>query len=258
MDDIVQHNKAAWNKKVAEKNKWTQPVSYEEIQRARSGQWQVLLTPCKPVPTDWFPIMKDADVLCLASGGGQQAPIFAAAGANVTSFDNSPAQLEQDQFVAKREGLEITIVEGDMADLSPLQDSSFDFVFNPVSTCFIPSVVPVWKEVFRVLRPGGSLVTGFVKPFLYIFDSELYDQGIFVGKHSLPYSDISSISDEERIGLYGEDEAIEFSHTLDDQIGGQITAGFLLAGFYEDFWEDEKINDLIPSFIATRAIKPEH
>ena len=90
MDDILQFNMKAWDKKVNEKNRWTLPASPQEIQDARNGKWQVLLTPCKPVPSSWFPEMAGADILCLASGGGQQAPIFAAAGANVTSFDNSP------------------------------------------------------------------------------------------------------------------------------------------------------------------------
>lgn len=132
MVNVLQFNKNAWNKKVIGKDRWTIPVSSEEIKLARAGKWQVLLTPCKPVPKDWFPTMKDSDVLCLASGGGQKAPIFSAVGANVTSFDNSPKQLEQDQFVAKREGLEIRTIEGDMADLSVLADDSFDFIFNPV------------------------------------------------------------------------------------------------------------------------------
>lgn len=256
MGDIVEFNKKAWNKKVDDKNRWTQPVSAEEIQDARNGKWQVLLTPCKPVPADWFPDMKRADILCLASAGGQQAPVFAAAGANVTSFDISPRQLEQDSFVAKREGLEITTIEGDMADLSLLSNNTFDFIFNPVSTCFIPSVIPVWKEAFRVLRKGGTLITGFVKPVEYCFDSELYNRGVYTLKHSLPYSDLTSISEKERIHLFGPDEAIEFSHTLEDQIGGQLDAGFHLIGFYEDYWEEEKIKDYMPTFIATRGFKP--
>jgi len=256
MDDIVEFNKKAWNKKVDDKNRWTQPVSAEEIQDARNGKWEVVLTPCKPVPSDWFPDMEKADILCLASGGGQQAPIFAAAGANVTSFDNSPRQLEQDSFVAKREGLEITTIEGDMADLSTLRNDTFDFIFNPVSTCFVSSIIPVWKEAFRVLRKGGTLITGFVKPVEYCFDNELYNQGIYTLKHSLPYSDLTSISEKERIRLFGANEAVEFSHTLEDQIGGQLDAGFHLIGFYEDYWEEEKIKDYMPSFIATRAFKP--
>jgi len=184
MVSILQFNKAAWNKLVDAKDRWTVPVSREETELARAGKWQVLLTPCKPVPRNWFPRMEGSDVLCLASGGGQQAPIFAAAGANVTSFDNSPKQLEQDQFVAKRDGLKIITIEGDMADLSVLADESFDFIFNPVSNCFIAELKPVWNEAFRVLRKGGTMITGFVNPIEYCFDSELAER-VFIKSNTL-------------------------------------------------------------------------
>ena len=255
MVNVLQFNKDAWNKLVDAKDRWTIPVSREEIESARAGKWHVLLTPCKPVPEDWFPTMEGIDMLCLASGGGQQAPIFAAAGANVTSFDNSPRQLEQDQFVANRDGLEIRTIEGDMADLSVFPNESFDFLFNPVSNCFTPELKPVWEEAFRVLRKGGTMITGFANPIEYCFDSELAEKGIYRIKYSLPYSDLTSITKEELIRLYGPDEPVEFSHTLEEQISGQLEAGFHLIGFFEDFRAEEKIKDYMPSFMATRSIK---
>jgi len=256
MVNILQFNKESWDKLVDAKDRWTVPVSREEIELARDGKWQVLLTPCKPVPRDWFPRMEGSDVLCLASGGGQQAPIFASAGANVTSFDNSPKQLKQDQFVAKRDGLKIRTIEGDMADLSVFVDESFDFIFNPVSNCFIPELKPVWNETFRVLRKGGTMIVGFVNPVEFCFDSELAEKGIYHIKYSLPYSDLTSITKEERIRLYGPDEPVEFSHTLEEQISGQLEAGFYLTGFFEDFRDEERIKDYMPSFMATRSLKP--
>jgi len=256
MVNVLQFNKNAWNKKVRDKNRWTIPISSKEIKLAKAGKWQVVLTPCKPVPKRWFPRMGSSDVLCLASGGGQQAPIFAAAGANVTSFDNSPKQLEQDQFVAKRDGLEIRTIEGDMADLSVLSDESFDFIFNPVSNCFVPELQPVWNETFRVLRKGGTMIVGFVNPVEFCFDGDLAKKGIYHIKHSLPYSDLTSITEEERIRLYGIDEPVEFSHTLEEQVSGQLKAGFHLIGFFEDYWAEEKIKDYMPSFMATRSLKP--
>ena len=72
----------------------------------------------------------------------------------------------------------------------------------------------------------------------------------------MPYSDLSSLSAAERMARYGADELYEFGHTLTDQIGGQLDAGFLLAGFYEDVSDDEKINAHMPNFIATLAVKP--
>ena len=256
MVNVQQANKEAWNKLVDAQNIWSIPVSHEIIESARNGKWQVLLTPCKPVPNNWFPAMDNCDVLCLASGGGQQAPIFAAAGADVTSFDNSPKMLEQDRIVADREGLVIRTIEGNMADLSVFENEQFDFIFNPVSNCFIPDLEPVWHETFRVLRKGGTMVVGFDNPIDFCFDAELAEKEIYTLKYSLPYSDLTSITEEERIRFFGKDEPIEFSHTFEKQIGGQLSAGFQLIGFFEDFWPDRKIKEFIPSFFATRAIKP--
>ena len=253
--DVRAHNRDAWNREVERGNEWTVPVGPEAIAAARQGQWEIYLTESKPVPRDWFPDLEGIDVLCLASGGGQQGPILAAAGARVTVFDNSPRQLAQDRFVADRDGLTIATVEGDMADLSAFTDESFDLIVHPVSNVFVPEVRPVWAEAYRVLRHGGALLAGFVNPTDYVFDPELAEKGVLRVKYALPYSDVSSMSAEERVRRFGKDAALEFSHTLEEQIGGQLDAGFVLTGFYEDYRRDDPIAQYMPSYIATRAVK---
>jgi SAM-dependent methyltransferase len=254
--DVRAHNRTAWNREVDHQNPWTVPASPEMIAAARRGDWWVLLTGTKPVPRARFPDLVGCTVLCLASGGGQQGPMLAAAGAQVTVFDNSPRQLAQDRLVADRDGLTLTTVEGDMADLSVFPDASFELVFHPVSNLFVPDVRPVWAEVFRVLRRGGLLLAGFLNPVEYVFDRALADQGVFQVRFRLPYSDLTSLAEEERAQTYGADAPMEFSHTLDDQIGGQLAVGLHLTGFYEDYRQDAPIAAYMPSYIATRAIKP--
>ena len=253
--DIRDYNRKAWDYQVASGNRWTQPVGPDVISAAKAGQWSVVLTPMKPVPDAWFPELTGRDVLCLASGGGQQAPIFAAAGARVTVLDNSPKQLEQDRKVAERETLEILTIEGDMRDLSTFPDESFDLIFHPVSNTFVPDVRPVWLECARVLRKGGVLLAGFTNPVVYIFDLNLMDEGKLVVTHSLPYSDLTSISDEERQKLIDAGLPLEFSHTLEDQIGGQLQAGLVLTALYEDYDTEGVLAHYMPTFIATRALK---
>src|SRR5215218_5938390 len=255
--DVRGYNRDAWDNEVERGNQWTVPVGPDVIEAARRGRWEVLLTDTIPVPREWFPELGGADVLCLASGGGQQAPTFAAAGANVTVLDNSPKQLAQDRFVAERESLDLETVQGDMRDLSAFDDESFDLVFHPVSNLFVPEVRPVWKEAFRVLRRGGSLLAGFLNPVVYIFDLELADDtGEVRVRYSLPYSDATSRSEEELGRQMERREPLEFSHTLEEQIGGQVDAGFLISGFYEDRHRDDPIAAHMPTFVATRAIKP--
>ncbi len=254
--DIRGYNREAWNRQVARQNSWTIPVSREEVAAARRGELRILLTPTRFVPAEWFPPLAGAEVLCLASGGGQQAPLLAACGAVVTVLDNSPAQLAQDQMVAEREGLNLRLVEGDMRDLSAFGNDSFDLIVHPVSNVFVPEIIPVWREAYRVLRRGGVLLAGFNNPLLYLFDFDELDQGRLVVRNKLPYSDLTHLSPEKLQQLMDEGLPLEWSHSLDEQIGGQLAAGFVLTGFYEDMDPSSVLADYIPSYIATRAVKP--
>ena len=262
--DIVKHNSAAWDKYVEGGIEWSVPVDGDAMAAARQGLPGVWLTDKTPVPSKWFEGIPGNDALCLASGGGQQAPLLAATGYNVTSYDNSARQLAQDRFVAEREGLPLCTVQGDMADLSVFADASFDLVFHAISNIFAESVLPVWRESYRVLRPGGVLMAGFINPLEFIFDRERIEKGEFVVRHALPYSDTESLPEEELQRWLDEGGALEFGHTLTDQIGGQIDAGFVITGFYEDKRIQNEHNrgdsELLlskytPVYIATRALK---
>jgi SAM-dependent methyltransferase len=254
--NVREYNRHAWDRQVAKGDRWTVPVGPEVIAAARRGDWQLVLTPTRPVPRDWFPALAGREVLCLASGGGQQAPVLAAAGAAVTVLDNSPAQLAQDRLVAQREGLHIETVEGDMADLSAFRDGRFALVFHPCANCFAPAVRPVWREAFRVLEKGGVLLAGFVNPVLYVFDDALAEKGELVIRHAVPYSDVGSLTEEERRRYTDQDVPLVFGHTLEDQLGGQLDAGFVLTGFYEDRDPGHSLAKFLPTFVATRAVKP--
>lgn len=111
------------------------------------------------------------------------------------------------------------------------------------------------KEAYRVLKRGGTLISGFANPIEYIFDLKELEQGRFVVRHSIPYSDLTSISEKELKELVlDKNEGICFGHSLYDQIQSQISAGFLIAGFYEDKG-GSALNQYIDNAIATKAIK---
>jgi SAM-dependent methyltransferase len=161
----------------------------------------------------------------------------------VTSLDASDEQLAQDRHVAERDGLTLRTQQGDMHDLSMFADASFDLVFNPCSTCFVEDLEPVWREVTRVLRPGGALLTGFVNPWVFLFDPDAFDRGELRVANALPVR-------EERDGL------IQLSHTFDEQLGGQLRAGLVITDMFEDGrpqWL--ALHGVAPGFMATRAIK---
>lgn len=253
--DVRAYNRRAWDHQVESGNPWTVPVTPEAVAAARRGEWSVVLTPTRPVPRGWFGVLAGREVLGLASGGGQQAPILAAAGACVTVLDNSPRQLDRDRAVAAREGLEIRTELGDMADLARFSGGAFDLVFHPVSNVFVPDVRPVWRECFRVLRPGGALLAGFANPVLFLFDEDPPAGADLVARFPIPCSDLERGA-ERLAALEAKGEPLGFGHTLDDQIGAQIEAGFTIAGFFEDGFPGHPLDRLIRTFIATRAVKP--
>ena len=250
MDDYIAFNREAWNRQVSQGNRWSQPVDEATVAQARAGAWQIFLTPTRPLPRQWLGEAAGKDVLCLASGGGQQGPILAAAGARVTVFDLSDAQLAQDRRVAEREGLSLRTVQGDMRDLSCLADASFDAIVHPVSNVFVDDLAPVWRGACRVRRPGGRLGAGFMNPGFYLFDWELRAQGQLTARYPLPYSDLEAGYDTQGAPL-------EFSHTLEEQLGGQMRAGFALVDLYEDVNDPpEALDAYTSSFLATCAVKP--
>ena len=254
--NVREYNAKAWDKAAERGSEWTIPVSPELIAAARARDWQIVLTPEKAVPRTWFPAeMAGVDLLSLAGGGGQQSPILAAAGARVTVLDNSPEQLDRDRFVAEREGLAIELVAGDMRDLSHFEDHSFDIIVHPCSNLFVPNVRPVWQEAARVLRAGGTLMAGFNNPVNYIFDQNQADNGVLEVRHTLPYSDLVSLDADELQAYLDDLQPLEFSHTLEEQIGGQIDAGFAITGFYEDYWTGTTLAKYMPTFIATKATR---
>jgi SAM-dependent methyltransferase len=106
----------------------------------------------------------------------------------------APRQLGQDAFVAERDGLELRLVLGDMADLSAFGDASFDLVVNPISTLFVPDVGKVWRECRRVLVNHGVLIAGFMNPDEFVFDPDALDErSEFVVRYPLPYVEYETL-----------------------------------------------------------------
>ena len=149
---------------------WGKAISHEEYIKALNGEWDVKLTPVKVVPHEWFGDLKAKKLLGLASGGGQQIPIFTALGAECTVLDYSDMQLENERMVAERENYKVNIVKADMTKPLPFEDESFDIIFHPVSNCYIENVEPVFKECYRILKKGGILLCGLGTEINYLVD----------------------------------------------------------------------------------------
>ena len=249
MDDYTAVNSKTIDSWIENDWEWGRPINHEDFLRAKLGDWSVVLTPVKPVPKEWFCPFESAHILGLASGGGQQMPIFTALGARCTVLDYSEKQLESERLVAAREGYEITTVRADMTKPLPFDDASFDLIFHPVSNCYIEDVISVWQECWRVLKKDGILLAGFDNGIIYAFDD---DETAPVFK--LPYNPLKDpkLYEDSVKNNWG----IQFSHTIEEQLGGQLRAGFILTDIFQDTNSSGRLAEHnVPTFYATRAVK---
>lgn len=241
-DDVAKMNRRLWDDRVRQGDGNTQPHLALDVRAFRDFAAGRTLRPPRPYcdsPCDCI-VMRDAagkDVLCLASGGGQQSAVFGLLGARVTVLDMTPGQLEADRQAAEFYGYEITTVEGDMRDLSAFASESFDLVYQPISICFVPDVREVYREVARVLRPGGLYRVDHVNPATYptAFDgSENGWDGIGY-RISAPYMGGPILRRPDGSEDMAEGEITgEFRHLLCDIYNGLIDAGLTIRGVWED------------------------
>lgn len=247
--DYQEINAKTIDKWIKEGWEWGKPISHETFEAAKAGDWDVLLTPTKRVPHAWFGELSGKKVLGLASGGGQQMPVFTALGAECTVLDYSKKQLESEKMVAEREGYSIRIIRADMTKKLPFADGEFDLIFHPVSNCYVEEVKSIFKECFRVLKTGGILLAGLDNGINYIFDEA--EQTVV---NTLPFHPLKNPQQMKQ--LADEDCGVQFSHTIEEQIGGQLEAGFVLTHLYEDTNGEGNLHEHnIPSYLATRAVK---
>lgn len=227
---------------------WGKPITHEEFLDAGKGKWKIVLTPTKTTPRNWIGNVNGKRVLGLASGGGQQMPILAALGACCTVLDYSDCQLASEQMVADREGYKIEIIKHDMSKPLPFGDGTFDLIVHPVSNVYIEKVEPLFKECYRILKNGGVLIAGLDNGVNFVTNDEITIE------NRLPFNPLKNES-QLRL-LQKNDDGIQFSHTLEEQIGGQLEAGFILKEIYVDTNGSGRLHELnIPTFFATKAVK---
>ena len=220
---------------------WSACATAEQLQSAREGRLELLVGSEGAIPAEWLGDLRGKKVLCLAGAGGFQAPLLACAGAAVTLLDLSERMLDKDRAVAAREGLDLRIEHGNMCDLSRFEDGAFDLVFNPPSLFYVLDVNVVFKEVYRVLKPGGSFIMIASNPIAYICD---WDEqlGVYKAVNRMPYRSTDHAD---------QGDWIEYGHTMESYIGGQLQCGFVLTGYKE-----AQMEDITELYFMTKAVKP--
>lgn len=177
----------------------------------------------------------------------------------VAVLDYSESQLASERLVAEREGYDINIIKADMTNPLPFADASFDLIFHPVSNCYIEDVQHVWNECYRILKPGGVLLAGMDNGVNFLFsewDEDEDDTRALVVDTKLPFNPLRNPAHYQRYASDAEEAIFQFSHTMEEQIGGQLQAGFQLCSLYEDHDNAGRLRHYIPTYVATHAVKP--
>jgi 2-polyprenyl-3-methyl-5-hydroxy-6-metoxy-1,4-benzoquinol methylase len=220
---------------------WTYSATTEMIKKAKSGKLDLHLGFPKTIPKKWLgENIEKKKILCLAGAGGLQAPILAATGASVTVLDISDRMLSKDKEISKKENLNIRTIQGNMCDLSCFDNEVFDIIINPVSLIYVPDVLPVFKECYRVLKHGGQFIMAAPNPISYVCDYVEDNTGkYYKAVNRMPY-----------ISTDYDNDWIEFGHTMESYIGGQLMCGFKISGYLE-----HQMDDITELFFITKADK---
>jgi len=245
-DRIARKNRADWDRWVAEGERNTVPwlnidaEEYRAYAEGRAGAW-----PARPAEGSPEGILMKAatgkDVLCLASGGGQQSAELGLLGARVTVLDLCNGQLEGDRRAAEHYGYEVRTVQGDMRDLSAFGDQSFDHVLQGISMTFVPDVREVYREVRRVLRPGGLYAVAHCNPATYPISFEGGENGWDGRAYRIaePYrGGPIRITRDGRENMTEGEETGEHRHLCRDIFNGLIETGFLIRKVWDEEWHE--------------------
>lgn len=229
MDDtLLDWNRRFWTRQVQEGNVYTRPwldLDARLLLDWTEGRIDTLPEPYAYIyPRFLFQGVAGKDILCLATAGGQQSAVFGLLGARVTVFDLCEAQLEGDRAAAERHGYSVTLVQGDMRDLSAFPNGTFDLVCQEISLVFVPDVRPVYREVWRVLRPRGRYRVGHCNPATYAVAPESWDGHGY--RIDTPYRGGPT--------PVAEGEAMETRHLLSDIFNPLADTGFRIEGVWED------------------------
>jgi len=233
-------------------------LDVEAYRAYRTAETSILPKPYCDKPDDRMMMagVQGMEVLCLAGGGGQHSAVFALLGARVTVLDLTPEQLDRDQQAARHYGYQVTTIQGDMRDLSPLPGDHFDRVYQPISTLFAPDLREVYAGVAHVLKPGGLYLSDYAVALLHMAQDKGWDGGGYTLYVSEPYVRGAILETEDGKLNYAEGESYsEFHHLLSDIVNGLVAEGLQIRGLWENPRPDSgpPIEDLEPGSEAHRA-----
>ena len=200
-------------------------------------------------------------VLELGCGGAQCSVAFALKGARVTAIDFSAEQLKFARDLAAEHGVEIDFMQRDVTDLSPIPSNSRDIVFSAFTLMYVEDRPAVFRDVRRVLKPGGV--------FAFSVDHPMF--------RKVDLSDLSIVESYHEIGPAVDDlgelgQTVLYRYRISDLHDGLVDAGLTVERVIEpdsrkryayDPWFGRwgvyvpRVLDMVPPTIIFKATKPD-
>ena len=249
MSSFLEHNRQAWDERMRRRDSHTECAGDADFRDPLAAA----------DPLGWLGgNVRGRRILCLAAGGGKHGALFAAAGAEVTVVDLSPAMLERDRAVAAQRGLKLRAVEASMTDLSMLAEGSFDAVVQPVSSCYVPDVLVVYREVARVIAPGGLYISQHKQPACLQAEALPSGRGYLLSE---PYYRSGPLPPVLPGLQHREAGTVEFLHRWEELLGGLCRSGFVIEDLIEPKHGDARAepgtfahrSHFVPPFVTLKA-----
>jgi SAM-dependent methyltransferase len=115
-----------------------------------------VLAPAARELCDACAVSAGQEVLDVAAGDGNFALACASEGASVVASDLAPAMVERGRARTEADGYDVEWVRAD-AEALPFGDDSFECVGSVFGAVFTPQPEIMARELFRVVRPGGTV-----------------------------------------------------------------------------------------------------
>ncbi len=249
-EQAAARNRDAWNQLARQKQRFTRPAGDEDfhspLDLLDGGGW---------LGGD----IRGKRLLCLAAGGGRQGPLYAAAGAEVTVVDISPAQLQLDRQVAAERQLPLRTVETSMDDLSMFASGDFDIIIQPVSTCYLPDLWPVYQEIARVTARGGVYISQHKQPASLQADTHPSLRGYSLIEPYYREGPLPAVTGS----LHREPGTLEYLHRWEQLLGLMCRAGFVIQDVSEPVHAERQAapgswghrSRYVPPYVRVKAMR---
>ncbi|MGW4844883.1 class I SAM-dependent methyltransferase [Nocardia brasiliensis] len=171
-------------------------------------------------------------VIELGCGGGQNSVAMAHRGARVTGVDFAERQIRFARDLSIECGVEANFVLADLADLSAFPSMHWDVALSCFAIEYLSDLNQFFKDVHRMLRPGGLAVVCDLHPFVSSCDLTGVNMRSIIS--SVSYFNMHEVTFEWPIpGAVGVNTFTRFHRTFEQWFDAVAQSGLVVTAVRE-------------------------